>query len=259
MSIYSRTSLIVNQQPKQCGLVPYYYRCRNCDTNLTSNVPADQYQRLKLIQNTVRVGSSLYTMNLGALTTSGGNPTNVSWNQMSDRAVASVQKSTVPTTKSTRHSSTSSRPGGQNPGGIGCDIKHNSYERRLNRLKGKALLKRGPVPANFGDPIVSTRADPVSGGKTMTTNIVTSCVCSTANQNRLYIDPNNYNLEPLTYTFEAAQQVYAIQNRNNFYSVATILTVYDNGTSYLVLFGDGSQETKMISELRIYYPCVCAE
>ena len=256
MSVYSRTSLIVNQQPKQCGLVPYYYRCRNCDTNLTSNVPADQYQRLKLIQNTVRVASSLYTMNLGALTTSGENPTNISWNQMSDRAVASVQKTVVPRSKSTRHSSTSSRPGGQSPGGIGCDIKHNSYERRLNRLKGKALLKRGPVPANFGDPNVSTH---ISGGKTMTTNIVTSCVCSTANQDRLYIDPNNYNLDQLTYTFEVAQQVYAIQTGNNFYSVATILVVYDNPTSYLVMFDDGSQETKLISELRIYYPCVCAE
>ena len=256
MSIYSRTSLIVNQQPKQCGLVPYYYRCRNCDTNLTSNVPADQYQRLKLIQNTVRVASSLYTMNLGALTTSGGNPTNTSWNQMSDRAVASVQKTVVPRSKSTRHSSTSSRPGGQSPGGIGCDIKHNSYERRLNRLKGNALLKRGPVPANFGAPVVSTH---VSGGKTMTTNIVTSCVCSTANQDRLYIDPNNYNLDQLTYTFEVGQQVYAIQNGNNFYSVATILIVYDNGTSYLVQFADVSEETKPIGELRIYYPCVCAE
>ena len=259
MSIYSRTSLIVNQQPKQCGLVPYYYRCRNCDTNLTSNVPADQYQRLKLIQNTVRVASSLYTMNLGALTTSGGNPTNIYWNQMSDRAVASVQKTVVPRSGSTRHSSTSSRPGGQSPGGVGCDIKHNSYERRLNRLKGKGLLKRGPVPANFGAPIVSTLVNPVSGGKTMTTNIVTSCVCSTANQDRLYIDPNNYNLDPLTYTFYVAQQVYAIKNGTNFYSVASRVVVYDNGASYLVMFDDGSQEVKPIGELRIYYPCDCVE
>ena len=46
---------------------PFYYRVRNCDTNLTSNTPANQYQRLKIIQNTVRVAASLYTMNLGAL------------------------------------------------------------------------------------------------------------------------------------------------------------------------------------------------
>ena len=254
--MYSRTSLILNQQSKQLGLEPYYYRCRNCDTNLTSNVPADQYQRLKLIQKTVRVASSLYTMNLGALTsTSGG----VSWNQMSDREVPSVQKSIVPSTKSTRHSTTSSRPGGQNPGGIGCDIKHNSYERRLNRLKGKAILKRGPVPANFGDNIVSTCANPVSGGKTMKTNIITSCVCSTANQDRLYIDPNNYNLNSLKYVFVNGQEVYAIKTGYNYYSVATIIDVYDDGRSYLVQFADLSEETKLISELRIYYECVCLD
>ena len=235
--MYSRTSLITHENPKQSGLIPYYYRCRNCDTNLTSNVPADQYQRLKLIQNTVRVPSSVYTMNLGALTSGHG----TSWNQMSDRPVASVQKSTR----------TSSRPGGQNPGGKGCDIKHNSYERRLNRLKGNALLKRGSVPANFGYPVASN--------KTMKTNIVSGCACSSDNQARLYINPNNYNLNSLTYTFQVDQQVYAIKNGTNFYSVASILVVYDNGASYLVMFDDGSQEVKPIGELRIYYPCDCVE
>ncbi len=246
--MYSRTSLITHENPKQSGLIPYYYRCRNCDTNLTSNVPANQYQRLKLIQNTVRVPSSLYTMNLGALTSGHG----TSWNQMSDRPVASVQKSTVPRSGSTRHSSTSSRPGGQNPGGVGCDIKHNSYERRLNRLKGKALLKRGPVPANFGHPITSN--------KTMKTNIVSGCACSSDNQARLYINPNNYNLNSLTYTFQVDQQVYAIQTGNDFYSIAIVFEVNDNGASYRVRFEDGTEEVKQLYELRIYYECgVCNE
>lgn len=257
MSIYSRTSLIVNQNPKQCGLVPYYYRCRNCDTNLTSDAPADQYQRLKLIQKTVRVPSSLYTMNLGALTTNHGS--GVSWNQMSDRTVASVQKSTVPSVRSTRHSSTSSRPGGQNPGGIGCDIKHNSYERRLNRLKGKAALKRGPVPANFGAPIVSTQVNPVTGGKTMTTNIVTSCVCSTANQNRLYINDNNYNLNDSNYTFEVGQKVYAIHSGETYYSTATVTIKYSDVLYQVQFQKDSSLEDKPIGELKIYYNCVCDE
>ena len=257
MSIYSRTSLIVNQNPKQCGVVPYYYRCRNCDTNLTSDAPADQYQRLKLIQKTVRVPSSLYTMNLGALTTNHG--TSVSWNQMSDRQVASVQKSTVPSVRSTRHSSTSSRPGGQNPGGIGCDIKHNSYERRLNRLKGKVALKRGPVPANFGAPIVSTQVNPVSGGKTMTTNIVTSSVCSTANQNRIYINDNNYNLNGINYTFEVGQKVYAIHAGENYYSTATVTIKYSDVLYQVQFQKDNSLEDKPIGELKIYYNCVCDE
>jgi hypothetical protein len=251
--MYSRTSLITNQNPKQNGVAPYYYRCRNCDTNLTSSAPADQYQRLKLIQNTVRVPSSVYTMNLGALSAY-AKPTDatqgVCWNQMSDRPVPSVQKSTR----------TSSRPGGQNPGVKGCDIKHNSYERRLNRLKGNALLKRGPVPANFGYPVASTRSNPVSGGKTMKTNIVSGCACSPDNQERLYINQNNYNLDSLTYTFQIDQQVYAIQTGNDFYSIATVFEVNDNGKSYLVRFEDGTEEVKQLYELRIYYECgVCNE
>jgi len=257
MSIYSRTSLIINQNSKQCGLVPYYYRCRNCDTNLTSDAPADQYQRLKLIQKTVRVPSSLYTMNLGALTTNHGSV--VSWNQMSDRAVPSVQKSTVPSVRSTRHSSTSSRPGGQNPGGIGCDIKHNSYERRLNRLKGKMVLKRGPIPANFGAPIVSTLVNPVSGGKTMTTNIVTSCVCSTANQNRIYINNNNYNLNDRNTTFSVGEKVYAIHAGEDYYSTATVTIKYSDVLYQVQFQKDDSLEDKPIGELKIYYNCVCDE
>jgi len=214
---------------------------------------------LKRIQNTVRVPSSLYTMNLGALTSSGGNPTNTSWNQMSDRAVASVQNSTVPRSKSTRHSYTSSRPGGQSPGGVGCDIKHNSYERRLNRLKGKTLLKRGPIPVNFGVPIVSTCANPVSGGKTMKTNIVSGCVCSTTNENQIYINPYNYNLNSLTFTFTVGEQVYTNKIGDIYYSVGLISEVYDNGKSYLVVFADASEEVKQIDELRIYYECMCLE
>jgi len=131
--MYNRTSIVYNDPSKIVGLPPYYYRLRSCDTNLTSNTPANQYQRLKLIQNTVRVPSSLYTMNLGSLSAY-VKPTDatygVCWNQMSDRPVPSVQKATVPSGYSSLntkgHSVTSSRPGCQTPGGVGCDIKHNS-------------------------------------------------------------------------------------------------------------------------------------
>ena len=42
----------------------YYPPCKSygCNRNLSSSNPASQYQRLKIIQNTVRVPSSLYTM-----------------------------------------------------------------------------------------------------------------------------------------------------------------------------------------------------
>ena len=65
MSICSKTAIVFNDPSKLIGLPPYYYRWRVCNTNLTGNTPADQYQKLKLIQNTVRVYSSLYTSNLG--------------------------------------------------------------------------------------------------------------------------------------------------------------------------------------------------
>ena len=127
MTSFAKTALVFNPLNKILGLPPFYYRLRDCDTNLTSNTPANQYQRLKLIQNTVRVYSSLYTSNLGPLNAY-VKPTNatygVCWNQMSDRPIPSVQKATIPTGSNTtlnrKHTSvTSSRPGCQTPGGIG--------------------------------------------------------------------------------------------------------------------------------------------
>ena len=137
--------------------------CRGCNKNLASNDPATQYQRQKIIRNTVRVKSSLYTMNLAAL--SGYHKPNlgysvvniggssyivspgVNWNQMSDQANPSIQivktaNGTTYHSSSTKHTITRLRPGALSPGGIGVDIKHNSYDRYLNRLKGKGPLKK---------------------------------------------------------------------------------------------------------------------
>jgi hypothetical protein len=69
-------------------------------------------------------------------------PLYVNWNQMSDRAIASNQKTYVPSFgSSTKSSITRERPGSQSPGGVGCDIKHNSYNRYLNKLRGKQKCK----------------------------------------------------------------------------------------------------------------------
>ena len=151
-------------------------RVRRCDTNLTSNTPAVKMQIQKIIQNVVRVPSSLYTMNLGALT-SYRNP-HVNWNRMSDRGQASVQKTYVPGGgglvggNSTRSALTRCRPGAMSPGGVGCDIKHNSYARHLNRLKGRGPLRRGiPSPLGSGAP-------PMTGAKVVNYGIVAGCDCS---------------------------------------------------------------------------------
>ena len=172
--------------------------CRGCNNNLTSNDPVSQYQRQKLIQNTVRVQSSLYTMNLAGLSSyqkplhisqfvdQSGTPyiapPNVYWNQMSDRArpanqTTKIASGTTYHTSSTRHSITRDRPGAMSPGGIGVDIKHNSYDRYLNKLKGKSSLRRGIIPPTYGLPIPFNRSSPIYGGKTVKTSIINGCNC----------------------------------------------------------------------------------
>lgn len=268
--MYARTSLVIvdpyESNPYKSTKTDFFYRLRSCDTNMTSNTPANQYQKLKLIQNTVRVPSSLYTMNLGSLSAY-AQPLkerhNVCWNQMSDRPVPSVQKALVPTgfrnsLNNKRYSVTSSKPGSQTPGGVGCDIKHNSYDRYLNRLKGKAPLRRGIVPPNFGMPIPFNMAFPVYGGKIMKTSIVSKCNCPVGDKNsylRIYDNPNYQDINDVVFKFGIGDYVYAYENGNDYYSKAQIIGI--NGTLYTIKFDDGTIETKSEGELKIYFPCDC--
>jgi|LauGreSBDMM110SN_4_FD.fasta_scaffold14300_2 hypothetical protein len=163
------------------------YNCRSgfFDSELNSNTPAAQYQRQKIIQNTVRVPESIYVMNLGALSVYQRPKLQnqlVNWNQMSDRAVAHVQQAGASGStyggNSLRRSLTRLRPGALSPGGVGVDIKHNSYDRYLARIKGKGPLRQEIIPSYFGVPeIRSTCAVPIYGGKTMKTNIINGCEC----------------------------------------------------------------------------------
>ena len=267
MTSFGKTSIVYNNPNKLLGLPPYYYRLRSCDTNLTSDTPANQYQRLKLIQNTVRVYSSIYTSNLGPLNAY-KQPTaetyGVCWNQMSDRPVPSVQRATVPTgfnnNLNNRHYSvTSSKPGSQTPGGVGCDIKHNSYDRYLNRLKGKGPLRRGPIPATFGLPIPFNPAFPVYGGKTTKTNIVNGCNCPIVKDEkqdiRIFNNPLYYPDPNAQYGFSVGQYVYAIKPGTDYFSKA-VVTVVD-GNTYTIMFTDGTIATQNVNQLLIYFPCNC--
>lgn len=281
----SITSLVYNDSfAKQLGIPQTYYRYRSCNPNFPNRTqtsvggftPAEQYQKLKLIQNTVRVYGSLYVDNLGALTAYKkpiSDPNKgfygVCWNQMSDRPVPSVQRATIPTGYATsmnrRHTSvTSSRPGCQTPGGIGCDIKHNSYDRYLNRLKGKGPMRRGVVPPNFGKPVSFNRALPIYGGKTMKTNIVNAgCDCpidinSGKNQDvKIYNNPlwQPYPSENLS--FNIGDYVYAIKTGTDYYSKATVIEKLEND-NYVIQFEDNTTQTSNISELKIYFPCNCS-
>lgn len=289
--ITGKTSLVFNDPNKLVGLPPYYYRYRNCDTNLNGNTPADQYQKLKLIQNTVRVQGSLYAANLGPLTAYKKPESNwqtghygVCWNQMSDRPNPSVQRASIPTGFNTsmnrRHTSvTSSKPGCQTPGGIGCDIKHNSYDRYLNRLKGKGPLRRGKIPPTFGAPIPFNPAYPVYGGKTVKTNIVSGCDCPIGTpasyfQQDIYAYNNpNYQPDPSNnyYVYTVGSLVYAKYSTNNFYSKGTITAISDNPpistSTYTVDFvfpdAEGNPETVTqggytYSQLLPYFNCDCS-
>jgi hypothetical protein len=175
------------------------YRWRSCDTNLTSNTPSNRYQILKLIQKTVHVPSSLYTMNLAGLNAyqrpdttyrvvdvAGTNylvSPGVNWNQMSDRKephkqVVVTSSGSTYRGSSTRRTIVRQRPGAMSPGGSGVDIKHNSYERYLNRIKGRGPFRRGIVPPGMKLPYIPFNpAFPVYGGKLMKTSIVSGCNC----------------------------------------------------------------------------------
>lgn len=281
MSEIGLTSMVTNPNyAKQLGLPTVYYRYRSCNpffpnrtqTSVVGFTPADQYQKLKLIQKSVRVPGSLYVSNLGPLSAyqkpiadPDAGMYGVNWNQMSDRPVPSVQRATVPTGSNNalnrKHTSvTSSKPGSQTPGGKGCDIKHNSYERYLNRLKGKGPLRRGPVSPLFGKPIPFNRALPIYGAKTLKTNIVSGYNCPSdqcAEQGvRLYNNPLWQPYPVSTYGFKVGDFVYAKKTGENFYNKAVITQV--DGTEYTFEFEDGTvQTTNNVYELLVYFPCNC--
>lgn len=203
-------------------------RCQGCNNNLSANNPASQYQRQKIIQKTVRVPSSLYTMNLAALnvyekpsklyTTMSINgsllvvPPGANWNQMSDRRQQHIQyvKTGSNGASSTRRTITRMRPGAMSPGGAGVDIKHNSYERYLNRLKGKGPVRRGAIPENFGAPYIPFNcAYPVYGGKMVKTSIVSNCACDDNLRDGLIYRNSNLQdlIESVQYTFKVGDTV----------------------------------------------------
>ena len=92
----------------------------------------------KQILNQVRVPSSLYMMNLAALTIA--NRTTTKNNQASDRENPSKQVIYLSSNgNSTRSTLLGMKPGASSVGGKGVDIKHNSYARYLGRKKAQFI------------------------------------------------------------------------------------------------------------------------
>ncbi len=268
--------IMTNENP-QCQINP----CRSCNKNLSSNDPASQYQRQKIIQNTVRVKSSLYTMNLAGLSAykkplntpqfveqNGSGyiaPAKVNWNQMSDRPKPANQLTKVASgtsyhTSSTRHTITRNRPGAMSPGGIGVDIKHNSYDRYLNRLKGKTSLRRGIIPPNFGQEIPFNNAFPVYGGKTVKTSIINGCDCPEiiGNQDQL-IYGSAFNaiqneILSIKYVFNIGDFVWAKKYESDSTLYKGEIIDIENG-QYIVHFDENITTTLSYCELLIYFDC----
>ena len=140
--------------------------CSSCTSDILCSTTITQ----KRIWNQVRIPSSLYAMNVGALTSAAErlkNGPSVNWNQRSDRQHASLQTAVHPSHgNSLRSSLTRNRPGTCAPGGHGVDIKHDSYARYLNRKKAGNLKTQG-----------SNRAtSPIYGNKTYHINAVATSI-----------------------------------------------------------------------------------
>ena len=251
---------------------------RNFNRNLAGNDIASQYQRQKIIQNTVRVYSSLYTMNLAGLSgyekplnvpqfveqagTTYIVPAKTYWNQMSDRARPSNQVTKVASgstyhSSSTRHTITRNRPGAMSPGGIGVDIKHNSYNRYLNKIKGKAPLRRGAIN-------LSNISSPIYGGKFVKTSIINNCHCPEEDKDnkhdKLIYGSSESALQDkilsMNYTFKIGDFVWAkkYETDTNLYK-AEIINIMDE--LYTVKFEDNIIINIPYCELTIYFECNC--
>lgn len=257
--------------------------CRGCNQNLNCNDPATQYQRQKIIQKVVRLYASMYTATLASLAgyekplnypqmvEQNGSfyyaPATVYWNQMSDRARPAKQLAVVASgsayhTSSTRHTITRQRPGALSPGGVGVDIKHNSYQRYLNKIKGKGPIRRGIIPPNYGAPIPFDRAFPIYGGKIVKTGIVNGCYCpdipnSRASEVPIYSPVSNAlqdKILAVDYKFNIGDSVWAqkISEEKTLYK-GQIIEIIDN--TYKVLFEDGTIGNLSVAQIFIYFDC----
>ena len=243
----------------------------------TSSSPAAQYQRLKQIQKTVRVAASQYTMNLASLSAhqapkietqtiwNSGTPYvaggGTNWNQMSDRKIPHVQ--TVVTANanlgpsSTKHTITRMRPGAGSPGGIGVDIKHNCYERYLNRLKAGYLV-RGKIPDQYPHETKNLKTAIVSNNSKCTK-------CDNSNNDALLYqvncDPNPTNAILTTHTvltikynvgdFVWAQKCRRLPKREK----AQIIDMTTDLEQYTVKFADCCTMIKPYANIQPYIKC----
>ena len=143
--------------------LPLTSQCTSCNGSGSINNEANQ----KRMWNQVRVPGSLYTMNAAALANTQLISATLGWNQSSDKRLESIQTAYHPTRGSSKRSTlTSLKPGSCAPGGKGVDIKHNSYDRYLNKLKG------GTIAASQNKHVINN-PNQLFGNKTQAYGIIT--------------------------------------------------------------------------------------
>lgn len=168
-------------------------------------------------------------------------PPGLNWNQMSDRSrpahqIVKTGSGSTYGSSSLRGTKVRNRPGAMSPGGLGVDIKHNSYERYLNRIKGKGLLRKGNVQINDGQKM--------TGGKDVKFSIVNNCNCNENLKQNIYsnnLSEFNDVMYDINYTFYENQAVLVRKNKyNKIWYEGTIIGIFDN--IYLIDFGTGIPE-----------------
>ena len=174
-SVY--TSNNCNCDSNTVPIAPQCTACSTCRSCLPSSF-SDATQRR--IWKASRVDQSQYLDSISALNVYTP-PTlhiGVNWNQMSDRAVPGIVKRNVPSRgNSTKYSITRERPGAQSAPGVGVDVKHGSYHRYLERLKGKGPARSQKIGVDrplYGN---KTKYYGISNNSTYNANIV-GCYCN---------------------------------------------------------------------------------
>ena len=148
-------------------------RCKACRSGICEG--CDDVIIQKRIWKQVGVPSSQHASVLSYIhgsSDSASSPPFLNWNQSSNNYLPSVQNTYVPTMgNSTRSTVTALRPGALSAGGVGVDLKHNSYARYLCRINSSNLCaSMRNIPED---------TSPLYGNKLMSYGILSSnCVFS---------------------------------------------------------------------------------
>lgn len=143
--------------------------CETCNPIIYLNpdwIISNKLINQKKIWKQTGVLGSQYTSVKSSVSVGYNTHTTLGWNQSSDRINPSVSTRIVPSHgNSTRGTITRHRPGASAPGGIGVDVKHNSYNRHLAKIKTKNVMTQN----------CTTCPTPLIGNKYKMINMMSGC------------------------------------------------------------------------------------